>query len=731
MKTRGTIVRRLSGVCVVAAMALGLAARLHAGERIERFLPPNTFLYGEVEKLQPGFTKLMGTLRETLPGVREFEQERIIHGLSRNLGLEDVATLDEFVAKAGLDPDGPAGIAWVLDDVSAPFFRQRHESVLLAFPLRDVGRAEELVQRRILRELPRVTASMCRGNIERVREAKRRWHEANREAPKPVLTWDDLATANPGLKPLRCPGGGTYTLGGPDARAVCSVHTEGAQPRAPGPPLTRERLGTRAVGDVTLVGGRKAQMGYALTATHIIISNNMNVLEDAVNAAAGNGPRATLPPNLLVAGADGRFYLHVGLLLHPLNHEIEQMARRRPSRATGRLAMLFNGAGFLAADLRIGDAVDVAASWLPTRNEQTARVLDTPPVKLAAFALVPDNALAALGTNLGRQTFSVLGDVALLEEPQIAGAVKLVMAATDGDGAFALMPGAFEGAMPNMLFVLRVRDREVAEAAVESWMAIFGREIHARRKPLQRAEIEGVEVWSLRGERGQSIHYAFVGPFAVFGTDLEAVRAVIRLHGGKARNALVAGERFRKLGLPPGPTHVVSFVDMPALIRQIAGGEWERRNVRRNLQCQENMRRIEQLVERFRREAHRLPANFDELMGLAGQPRRGQVRDWCMVAGQDTRLALDPRTGKVSCPRHGTVENFRPIPPDEPRRVRDEERLFSAFGLWGLDLRVEAGTIKGRGRLFPAPQPPPQPRPMPRPRPRPQPRPRRQPPAEF
>jgi len=738
MTTRGTMVRRLSGVCVVAAMALGLAAGAEAGGRIERFLPPNTFIYGGVERLQPGFSKLMDRMRETLPGVRELEQERIVRELARGLRLEDVATVDQFIAQTGLDPNGPAGIAWVLDDPSLPFFRTRIPSILIIFPVRDRARTEALALQRILPEFFLGVDDICRAHVRRLNEAKRAWREANPDAQKPTLTWDDLATIAPGLKPLRCPGGGTYKLGAPDAPVTCSVHNPNVQRQPLEPPLTRQRIGARTIGDVTLVGGRTATIGYALTPTHIILSNNMNVLEDAVHAATGKGPRATLPPALLLGDADGRFHLHVAHLLNPLNYELTRMGQRRPSRAVGRLTTLFRGTGFLTADLRIDRAVDLAASWTPTRNAQTARVLDTPPAKLAAFALVPDTALAAWGTNLGRQTFSVLGDIALLEEPRIAGAVKLVMAATNGDGAFAFMPGAFEGEVPNMLFVLRARDREVAEAAAESWMGMFSREIRARRKPVERSEIEGVEVWSLRGERGQSIHYALAGPFVVFGTDLPSVHAAIRIHAGKARNALVASERFLKLGLPAGPTHLVSFMDTPALIRQIAVGEWERRNLRRNRRCLENMRRIEQVVDRFRREAHRLPANFDELMGFAEQHRRGRIRDWCMVAGENTRLTLDPRTGKVTCPRHGTVENFRAIPPDEPRRVHDEERVFSAFGLWGLDLRVDGGKIKGRGRLFPAPQPLPQPRPAPRPllRPAPAPpappRPPRQPaPAEF
>jgi hypothetical protein len=66
-------------------------------------------------------------------------------------------------------------------------------------------------------------------------------------------------------------------------------------------------------------------------------------------------------------------------------------------------------------------------------------------------------------------------------------------------------------------------------------------------------------------------------------------------------------------------------------------------------------------------------------------------------------LAIDPQTGKASCPQHGTLEDFRPVVP-EAREPRDEEMVLSAFGVWALRLHVEQGRILGRGRLIPSRQ---------------------------
>jgi len=709
---------------VVAALlaAAGIGGRPGlAGERIERFLPPPTFVYGGVERLEEGFDKIMAGLHRALPDVEALDQERFLRELTRELRLGDGGTREEFLAATGLDPARSAGIAWVLCDPSSGPGRSVNENVLLILPVRDVGAAERVLSERILPEFAEHSERRCRALVRRVQELKQRWRRLHQDVGARDVTWEDLAEVAPGLRPLDCPCGGRYVLGKPDDPPVCTVHTEhGGRERFEGP-FTRAGLGTRAVGDVTLVGGRRVGTGYAVAGGHLVLSNSMNVLEASVAAAAGKGPRAEMaPPGPQAAKADGRAYIQWRLLLDVLRHELERAVRRRgPSPAAERLFTLFAGGGATTADVRLGEDVSARLSWAIRRNPQTARVLDKRPAALEALALVPDTALAAWGANLARESFSVIGDIALLEEPQLAGAAKLVMAAADGDGAFAFTPGAFEGEVPNMLFVLRVRDREVMDAAVESWLGIFTRGHRGDdARGLQRQQVGGVEVRSLAGRRGQSFHYAYVGPFVVFGTDLAAVRGVIAVHGGRREASLVASERYRRLGLPGGAANAVSFVDMPAFVRQIWGGGHERRLHWRNQACLRNMQQIERLADRFRRDAGRAPANFEEL----GQPRgdrrrRERIRPWCMMFGEEVRLTIDRETGRVACPRHGTVEQFRPIGPDEPREVREEERVLSAFGTWGLRLHVEGDRILAEGRLIPAPQRRPKPRPRPQPRP--------------
>ncbi len=705
-------------LCALAALATASAA---AGERIERFLPATTFMYGGVERLEEGFDKVMDGLRRALPGIKEFEQEQLLRELADALDIEGAETREQFVAATGLDRAASAGIAWVLGDPTYDPGRNLNENVLLILPVRDVAAAERLLAAELLPDLPMHSAQLCRSGLQRIHDAKRRWERAHPGVEKDLLTWDDLATAVPGLKPLRCPCGGDYAVGRPGQQPVCSVHGEGDDaPRFRGP-FTREGLGVRKIGDATLVGGRAKGAGYALTASHVLFSNNMNVLEDALHAAAGEAPRADVAAGP-VGDADGRAYVNVAVLMGMLRHELARdLQRRGPTPAAGRLLMLLAGAGGLSGDLRVGGDVRGTLSWTIHRNAESAKVLATQPSKLEALALVPDTALAAWGANLARETFGFLGDIGLAAEPELAAPCKLVMAACDGDGAFALMPGALMDEMPNLLFVLKVRDRETAQAAAETWLTLFARQFRPRErdgaKPLvRRHELDGVELWSAENLRhGAALHYGFVGPYAVFASRLGDVRGVIALQRGQARNALVASERYRKLGLPDAPANVVSFVDMPALIGQIAAGEHARRQKWQNEACRNNMRQIEQLVAEFRKRHKRLPENFVELRQRGGRnARERQIRDWCMLFGQQTKLLLDPRTGKVSCPAHGTVENFRVRMRDEPPPPpNDEVRILSAFGVWALRIRVAGDRIVADGRLVPAPQPNLQPRPDP------------------
>lgn len=695
-----------AGFIALAVMGWAFAAECRADERVERFLPENTFMYGGVERLGPTVDKVIALFQRAMPGAREqLSVDQIARELSRGIGLRQVRTRDEFVAQTGLDLEGSAGIAWVLADPSYPFWRQPNENVLVILPVKDPARAQLVMAERLLSQFRRESKMLCVRTISRLRRAKENWKRANRDRPAAPLTWETLAAANPRLKKLRCPGGGEYTLGGPDEPVTCSAH--GAHPRRMPEahvPRSREELGVRRIGEVTLFGGRKVGTGYALTDTHIILSNNMNVLEDAVNAATGAAPRAALAAlSRSPAHADMRGFFQAGLLLRLAVNELQGSRRyqRRAPFAVRRLVKLLRSAGSLTAEARIGPAVSLAVVANIQRNEATRALLDTAPGKLDALGLVPDTALLAVGTNLSRVTLSVLGDICLLEEPRVAAATKLTMAAAGGDGAFAFTRGGFEGEVPNMLIILRIRDRELMQDAAELWTSIIAREIRA--EGVERSEVGGVTVWSLKYKRNQGLHYAYVGPFLVGGTNLDDVKAAIELHAGRAQNALVACDRFRKLELSAGAANVIAYVDMPSLVGQISAGEHERRARWRNERCLRNMRHIEQLIQKHKRKTGRLPATFGELTPpQADRSRRRTVRGWCMMFGQQTKLNLDQNTGKVSCPKHGTVADFKPIPFLRSRRRSQEEQLFSAFGVGAVRLFIEGGQLKGEGRLIPA-----------------------------
>jgi len=705
---RGRIAwRRALGAAVIAVAAMG-GALARADEKVERFLPPETFLYGGVEKLGAAFDKVTALLRQTLPFLgKDLAEDRVIGALAQAFHLEGVATREQFAAATGLDLDGPAGIAWVLADPSFEPFRSVNENVLLVLPLKDPARAEKLLADAFLPHLPGISRNVCSSTCNRLRNAIGRWQEQNPAQAKEAPTWDDLAKANPGLKPLLCPAGGEYKLG--PGEPACSVHT-GEQP--PQGPATRDTLGTKLAGDVTLVGGRAKGAGYAVTANQIVISNHMNVLEGAVAAAAGTGPRAALAPHDPGATADGRVFVHLGHLLAEGRGEVVRWAERRQTpnsqAASRRLMALLDGLDGLTLDLRVAEALAGQIGWKLHRNEATQAFLDIPPAKPEALAFVPDSALLAVGGNVARPIFNVIADAASLLDDRIGPVLKLIPPVCDGDGAFALTKGIFAEEIPNVLLILKARDREMAQSVAEAWVALIGRDMRLKGEP-QKTEVGGVTVVSLQGERDMALHYAFAGPFFIGGTSLDDVKAAVGLQAGQAKDSFLAGERARKIELPEGPTSLVAFMDMPAFVRQMEANQLQRMSRWQNESCRQNLQKIEKLAAQFQAEQGKAPASLDELRKFAADPKRGQfILDVCTAGfGQQKKLALDPATGRISCPNHGTAADFKPVPVDLHPRQREEMAVFSAFGLWGLRLRVEGGRLVGEGRLIPAPQQPP------------------------
>jgi len=687
----------VSGVLLCIALGTGTAA---ADEAVERFLPEETLLYGGVDNLGQAFdlaTEIvdrMGVLRDRkAAGMMVWE-------VSRELHIGQHLSRDQFIEATGLDPNGSAGLAWVLADPSYLPDRYPNENYLAIFPIRDRTRAQQVLMGVFVPEARRMTPMICNGTLQRIQRAKNRWKDMNRGAQPAQLTWEDLAAANPGLKPLRCPGGGDYIIGGRADQPRCTIHGTGRGGAGPTGELARRRMG-----DVTLVGGREAGTGYAYTQTHVVFSNNVNVLEAAVEAATGTHPRArleTMPGT--GAGVRVRAYFQSAHLMLVARQEIEREIRRRKNPAVlKKVEALLRAPGPVTAELWMTDSATLSLSARIERNAGTERLLAIQPKALGALAIVPKDALLAVGTNFGRVAFSVIGDFALLfGEPEAAALFKLPVAATDGDGVFAMTRGSFEGEVPNMLFILRVADREAMEDVAAVWMGFMGHEMRAEHARTTR--VGDTTIFSaVRGRRGQSFHYAFVGPFIAAGTKLDDVKAVILAHQEGQDAGLRGADRFRRLELPQGPANVIAFVDMPGLVKQVFEGEHERRTYWQSRRCVDNMRRIEAVIQKYKKEVGRLPATFEELTQFPNDPkRRRPVRAWCMTHGKEMKLRLDPATGEVSCRIHGTVKNPRKQTP-APRKPREEEKIFSAFGTAAVRLWLEDdGLLRGVLRLVPA-----------------------------
>ncbi|MFP4057869.1 MAG: hypothetical protein ACLF0G_13465 [Candidatus Brocadiia bacterium] len=704
MATDAKSVRRRLTAAMAAMAVLAAPWACRAGEGAERFLPPHTLLYGGVEKLGPALAKALALARRIVPGQARLQGDRLFPPIAQGLGLQGVRTQDELLAAAGLDPQGSAAVAYVLADPSFEPFRTPNQNVLVVLPLADAAKAERVLALRFAPGLRQASASICRATARRLERAKQRWSELHPdEAPRP-LAWEDLAEANPGLEPLLCPAGGEYELGAPGQPVRCSLHAEGRGPPGPEEPLTPEALGVAGLGDVKLVGGTVAGTGYALGPRHLVLSNHMGVLEAAVKAAAGTGPRLRLPAPGALADRDGRFTVGFRYLLWEARREVEKWRRRRASPAAERLLELIGAGGRVAGDLRLGDPIALGFTWEVPRVEATAGLLDRAPAPLGALGLVPDSARLAVGTNLAREVFSVIGDAAMLDEPAAGAVVKLAMAAAEGDAALALTPGAFaHGQSPNVLLVLRIGDERTMRAAAEVWSGILARRSR-EGEGLERRQVAGVEVRTVPLRDG-AVHYAFVGDHLVGGTALEDVEAAIALHAQGPGPALPDGERFRQLELPQGPANLVAFADVHELVRQLAENDRQRQNHWRNQACRRHLRRLQGMVREYRDERGRLPRSFDELEALAKEKGRGTLRDHCPMFGQEAKLELDPRTGQVACPRHGTADDFRAVDAAEPHRLRDDQKVLSALGTLGLQLRVEEGRLRGELRLLPRPVP--------------------------
>ncbi len=707
---------------MLLAAAVSLCGATRGAGEVERFLPTHTFLYGGVEKLRPGFEHIVALAEANLPFFNQGQLTAMgLGAMALEMELGPQATTPEAFARAtGLDGEAPAGIAWVLTDPSYHFDRAPNENVLLILPVQDAARIEALLAEHVLPETFRETAQLCRGTVRRLEYACRRAARRQDGGPQ-QMSWDALMAAIPGLPKLRCPGGGAYQFG-PDGKVTCSLHNGPEAPGRPEGPLTRAALGTKTIGKITVVGGRTQGVGYAITDTHIVFSNNMNVLEDAVAAATAEQnpfavprPRAQLAsPSIGPAAGQMRGYMDTAVLFDIAERELRQeLDRGRGSPdALRRLMALLDAPRGLTAEARIlqlqpADAqrIALAATWnMQASDDATTGWLETPPSDLAAWKLLPKSSLLAFGANLARPVFSVLADVAMTEEPALGAAVRLVMAGAEGDGAFAFTRGVFADEMPNMVLILRVKDQAVMDAATDTWTAMLAKEMRAEQGVQQRT-VGGVSVRSVVGREGASLHFARAGDFAVATTSAEDMQAVLSIQQGAADEALVSRPAYRKLELAGGPANGLVFADIPGLVGQFAEADHQRRVVWCNRNCRRNMERIGKMADAFQEKEGRFPANLKELTGEEGGVRRRYVPTTCHLSGTGTvRYVYDPDTGRVRCPRHGTLDAFEPVSADTPRRRGPEEIVISAFGVGALRLRFEDGQLKAAGALSPKPQ---------------------------
>ena len=695
---------RNAGMALAAVAALAATAAGGATDEAERFLPATTFMYGGVAKLGPGFGRITKLLQGHIPlfGVQPLDRF-VLSMLARELELEGADDPDGFAAQTGLDPDGSAGIAWVLTDPSSDPGRSLNENALLILPIRDAARAEALLARKVLAETFRESRRQSRRVLSRIRDAKRKLAQTLKDKPEGPITWEMLAQATPGLKELRCPLGGEIAIGGWDQEPTSSALANG-EPEGP-QAYTRDALGVRQVGDVALVGGRAKGTGYALTRSHIVFSNNVLVLEDAVAAAAADRARLA-PPSTPPPAWEGRGYIDTAYLFQMLKQEFRLAPGgrgfRRSPPAAKRLAALFDAPRGLTLDVALATeggrtTIPVAVTWAIADGDVTRPWLAQPPAPLAVLKLLPARTVLAFATNLGRPLLALLADLAATEEPALAGAIRLAAAGSTGDGAFAFTRGVFADEMPNMIFALHVGDRAMMDGALETWLAMMAKETRAERG-VEQSEVDGVTVRSVRGKRGMAFHFATIGPFVVACSDLADIKAMVA--ADKGGPSLATSPRYRALALPDGPANAAFFLDMPALMADMGQAQHQRQVRYFNEGVPRELKQLEDAIAKFKQQKDRIPQDLDELR----RETKGWVPRGRYFRGKYIQYQLDPNTGHVSLPGYGTRQDFRPADPAVPRHKDEEELVFSAFGVSGLTLRVEGGAFKARGVLCPAPQ---------------------------
>ena len=683
------------GTWLCVALVLAPAAFCQAAVRtagggpplgaVEQMLPKETFFYAGVSDMDAAFARVEKFMAQA--GMK-FNAGKMYEELAEPFGARRVRTRNQFFAETGLKPHGSAAVVFVAPAcLDLDLLEYNWALIAEVDRLHVVKAGIERGLDRLQRTSRRICSRQCRA-VDRLIQDFAKAH------PGQAPTWAALRRANRGLGVVQCPGGGQYALG---KSMACSVHGSGRTPKTPA--ATDRSDAWRRMGDVMLFGGRSLGTGFAHTQSHIILANNMNVLEKVTEAAAGKRPRATLKQPKAGAGLVARCLFDPELLKAAFGHEFDrERNRRRAPFAVKRILRLFRSLGPVSAEVQIADYAVLSLDAKIAPNPDTKRLLATPPSQLGALRLLPPDSILAVGANLGKDILRITGDFAMLDERGLGAALKMMSMATNGDAAFAFTTGATTEGIPNMVMVLRVSDPQAMQDAEEMFMGFLAEEANAKIQE----EPEGT---ALKLRDGQMFYLTRVDGYSVFATSGEAMRAVLQA-AGNPQAGLAKNPGYREAVQTAGQTNLLAVVHMPALADHFSAADHARRQRSRNGYCRNNLTQLKGMAAQMHKATGRYPGNRSELYAhlkeKAGRRRHVWVpQDNCPMFG-GVKYTFNAATGAVTCPKHGTTASFRQM--EAPWKRGAEERLLATFGLGALRLTVTGDGLSGDASIVPMPQ---------------------------
>ena len=686
------------GLMIAAVLAV-FAGPAVAGERIEEFLPEETFLYAGMANVSVGADAIFARVERIAKA--SGEQKPLFEELMRNLaqGLPNLAaplpqSFGEAAERLGLDARGSAGVAFL----DSPQMLDDGPAVLIIVPVRDRAAVEATILA-FAPMLQKQTNRLCSKQLRQIRRVKKRWAKAHADADA-APTLDELYAFDCSLPRLRCPGGGEYIIGVPGEKPRCTLHERGAVTYEGA--LDRDALAQQQFGAVTLIGGREVAFAYAYTAEHMILSNHPDAVERAARAFAGQHPRCRVAekadaPWTADLTAFLAFDRLTPLLMHEFTREFGRREERRNSPAYRRWQGLIRAPGPVRLDIQLlEDGLRLRAAAGLRTSAAVAPILATGPASMNTMRLAPPSAYGILATNLIRHALYVGGDLALLKEPEVGLVFKIFGTILGQEGVFALTPGfaATDGPIPHMLLLVEVRDPEAFPELENALVALLQKEM--RSGVYSEIEIAGAPVrvfqnrpTGTREKDGPPFYWTLLGRHAVLATDRAALEKVIAAAQRPGGGAPVRGQN----------ANLAVMVDFPALFRTIAAGEHEKRKRWHLRSCLRNMRRLEKQARQFQ-DANGRPANdVAEIRQFAQQRKKNKwTPTRCPSRGA---YQFSPATGKATCPNHGTVAAPQEFDPP----VRKDEKIAAAIGrelgatalrLWfeGDQLLIEAQLMR-------------------------------------